>query len=325
MENKIALIGSFFLGNFLNYFPLFLKSCKNNPDFDWFLFTDNKEKFDYPANVHVIYMSFDELKELVNSKFDFEVNLDKPYKLCDFKCAYGYIFEDWIKEYDFWGHTDYDMIFGNLSHFVSDKMLEKYEKLFVLGHFTLYRNTYENNRVFQKKLDGKLLFRDVFRSSESMNFDEDWNGRENINDIYRQEGISLYENPDNESMIADIYTKSSDFKVAYQRPGEWTDIIEKRTNSFFAYENGRLLRYYKNENNYTVKEYMYIHLQKRQMRLVGDVLECDSFTIIPNAFIPLKEKVSKENVERIHIKYMNLHYFRLRWKNLRTKIKKKTW
>ena len=32
--------------------------------------------------------------------------------MCDYKVAYGEMFQDYIKEYDFWGHCDMDMIFG---------------------------------------------------------------------------------------------------------------------------------------------------------------------------------------------------------------------
>lgn len=323
MKKKIVFINPFFKGEFLNYFPLFLKSCKNNPEFEWLIFTDNKGKYEYPSNVHKIDMSFEQLHELINKKFGFVVALGQPYKLCDYKCMYGFIFEEYIKDYDYWGHTDYDMICGDLSHFITDKLLDQYEKLFVLGHFTLYRNNYENNRMFTKKIMGKEFYKEVLHSDRNMNFDEDWNGRTNINDIFRQERRNLYGNDGNESMIADIYTKSSDFKVTYQNYGESVSIVEKKSNSFFAYQNGRLLRYYPQKMGYEVKEYMYIHLHKRSMKLIDDVLTSENYTIIPNAFVPLREAVTEKNIQQIRIKYINLHYFRLRWNNLMTKIEMK--
>ena len=83
---------------------------------------------------------------------DFEITLSKPQKLCDYKCAYGVIFEDYIQDYDWWGHCDLDQIFGNLNMFVTEDMLRKYDKLFSLGHLSLYKNSYKNNRIFMGKI-----------------------------------------------------------------------------------------------------------------------------------------------------------------------------
>lgn len=74
-------------------------------------------------------MSFEKLKELVQSHFDFQISLEAPYKLCDFKPAYGDIFKDYAEKYDFWGHCDFDMIFGNLRKFFNEDKLEKYDKV----------------------------------------------------------------------------------------------------------------------------------------------------------------------------------------------------
>lgn len=37
---KIAFIVLYFGGKFPKNFPLWVESCKNNPEFDWLLFTD---------------------------------------------------------------------------------------------------------------------------------------------------------------------------------------------------------------------------------------------------------------------------------------------
>lgn len=82
-----------YFGKLPNYFQLFLKSCEYNPDFNWILFTDDYYKFNYPQNVKVVYTSFEKLRKRVAEKFDFPISLEKPYKLCDYKPAYGYLFE----------------------------------------------------------------------------------------------------------------------------------------------------------------------------------------------------------------------------------------
>ena len=55
MMNKCILILVYF-GEFKNYFPLFLKSCKKNEEFNWLIITDNKVKYDYPINCKVVNM-----------------------------------------------------------------------------------------------------------------------------------------------------------------------------------------------------------------------------------------------------------------------------
>lgn len=50
MKNKVCFVVPYF-GKFPSYFDLFLKSCKYNEDFNWIIFTDDKEDYDYPNNV----------------------------------------------------------------------------------------------------------------------------------------------------------------------------------------------------------------------------------------------------------------------------------
>ena len=63
-----------YFGRFPNYFQLVLNSIKQNMDFNWLIFTDNNEKYDYPKNVEVIKIGFDELKEKIQKKFDFKIS-----------------------------------------------------------------------------------------------------------------------------------------------------------------------------------------------------------------------------------------------------------
>ena len=123
--NDLKLIGFIipYFGRFNNYFQLFLNSCKYNTDCDWIIFTDDKRNFNYPDNVSVYYCSFDRIQNLFRSKFDFEIRIERPYKLCDFRPAYGYIFEEYLKGYKYWGYCDVDLIWGNIKHFINATLL----------------------------------------------------------------------------------------------------------------------------------------------------------------------------------------------------------
>ena len=125
---KIALIVPYF-GTLPDYFQLFLDSCAWNPGFDWLIFTDDHRPFRYPKNVRKIPMTFEGCKALIQSRFDFEIALPTAQKLCDYKCAYGYIFREYLEGYDWWGHCDLDQIFGNLGAFITEEMLHTYDKV----------------------------------------------------------------------------------------------------------------------------------------------------------------------------------------------------
>ena len=101
--NKILLIIPYF-GQFNNYFSLFLESCRNNPTVNWLILTDDTTPYSYPNNVKVVYTTLSEIKSRIEKKLGFDIKLDTPYKLCDFKPTYGYVFDEYLKGYAFWGY-----------------------------------------------------------------------------------------------------------------------------------------------------------------------------------------------------------------------------
>ena len=76
MPEKLA-----YFGKMPNYFPLFLKSCKANLEFDFLVFTDDKSKFDYPENVQVVYMTFSEMKEKIQEIVETEMPIDEKWAM----------------------------------------------------------------------------------------------------------------------------------------------------------------------------------------------------------------------------------------------------
>ena len=137
------------------------------------MFTDDKTEYNYPSNFKCVYMGFSDLRNIVQSKFDFPICLDRPYKLCDYKPAYGYIFEDYLREYKCWGHCDIDTLMGHLEDFITDRDIAIYDKMFTLGHMIIYKNTEENNRLFMKDFRGVSLYRESFTTAKITVFDEE--------------------------------------------------------------------------------------------------------------------------------------------------------
>ena len=120
------------MGKLPDYFQAWLNSCKNNTTIDFYVFTDALEKKEVLSNVHIIPMKFEEVKERIQSIFDFPICLDRPYKLCDYKPTYGEAFEDYLNSYDFWGYCDMDLIWGNIRSFITDEVLEKNDRIFTM-------------------------------------------------------------------------------------------------------------------------------------------------------------------------------------------------
>lgn len=143
-------------------------------------------------------------KKKIQSKFDFEIKLNHPYKFCDMKPMYGYLFEEYNYNFQFWGYCDIDVIFGNLDKFITKEMLQ-YDKLFINGHMTIMRNTEKINKLFMENIDGNPFYKTVLQSNSSYNFDEEFLDRININTIFQNNDIPVYK----DAVIADIYTKSN--------------------------------------------------------------------------------------------------------------------
>ena len=167
MKN-IVLISVYF-GEFPSYFNLWLKSAQKNSNIDFFIYGDcDTSKYEpLPENVFCFNISFEKMKEKIQSKFDFPITLPTPYKLCDYKPIYGFLFEDEIEDYKYWGHIDIDTILGDLTKFLPEK---EYQKIYEFGHLCIYRNTRENNRRFMEKAGQD--YRKVFTTSFITVFDE---------------------------------------------------------------------------------------------------------------------------------------------------------
>jgi Family of unknown function (DUF6625) len=67
-------------------------------------------------------------------------------KIHDFRPAFGELYRDELEGYDFWGHTDYDCVYGRVDRFVTDELLASVDiqtdnvYSYLSGPWTLYRN-----------------------------------------------------------------------------------------------------------------------------------------------------------------------------------------
>jgi hypothetical protein len=196
----------------------------------------------------IYYKRFDEIAGIASGKLGFKTNMNHPYKLCDFKPTYGFLFPEIIKGYDFWGHADLDVVYGNIRNFITPGILSDYDLVssrhdYITGTFCLFRNNVQMNTLFRESKDYKM----VLSSERNFCFDE-------CNYLFAelQNGASIFDYPDNIQSMTYVVQKAAkegrlnaffDFMIIEGTPGK------------IKWEKGKLT--YKNEF-----EVMFYHLIK---------------------------------------------------------------
>lgn len=170
---RIALINCYFGKSWPKYFNHFLYSCKYNPDVDFLLFTNLEPPFQLPNVYFIKINNLAEFNAIASKKLNLSINILDGYKLCDFKPTYGLIFQDYLKEYDFWGYCDIDIIFGNIRYFITEKLLKKYDvisphKNYPAGFFTLLKNNEQCINLFKESKD----YAHILQNTRHFCFDE---------------------------------------------------------------------------------------------------------------------------------------------------------
>lgn len=303
LMNKIIMIIPYF-GKLPDYFPFFLKSAEYNTDIDFLLITDNNIKTSY-KNIKIYKTTFKRLKERIQKNFDFKIELSQPYKLVDYKPTYGLVFHDIIYSYDFWGYCDIDQIFGKISNFLPNN-IENFDKLFRLGHFTLYKNTLQNNKRFMSPIG--MNYKDVFTSRTIFVFDE----IEGIEKKYELLGIPRYNKHD----FADISFRYHQLRRVYK--GVSTSKLNQYPNTYY-WSMGTLYQIFVKNGNIEKKELLYIHFQKRNLEGDISIIENDApFFITYDGFIPGNKKKIKnvEYIKRVNKKNIVLdgrQYLKYKW------------
>jgi hypothetical protein len=233
-----------YFGKRPDYFDIFLMSCGVNSRFDFIFFVDFDVPFDIPANVRFVRTSFEETRSRFQSIFNFKIALKSPYKLCDYRPAFGQIFSDYFADYEWWGHCDFDMIFGDLSPIYELAKKGEFVKILRRGHLSLYRNTADINSVY-KDGAGRLDWKEVFANDTFFIFDES-NG---IDTTFLALQLPVFR----DEVIADISPKSAFLHMTKHR---------NYLGQYFHWVNGKLIcKGLLTEE----REFLYLHLQKRRL------------------------------------------------------------
>lgn len=272
--SKLIVIIPYF-GTLPPMFKFWLSSAKNNPTIDFLFITDCPIANE--VNIRVVKMSFSDLRTEIQSCFDFKVSLDTPYKLCDYKPAYGYIFHEYIETYDFWGFGDIDLVYGDLRLFLTNEVLRKYDVISGWGHLTFYRNNDSCNSFFMEEHEGFQYYRDVYQNPKNCAFDEYWH--KGVGDAWK----SVCPEKVWDSRLFDDVTipaLSYNFKSVFHP--------EHSENLIFQYEDKKLYRIYTRDGRIIKEQTMYAHFQQRKFLRIGTSDE-NNYLVVPNAFISTRK------------------------------------
>lgn len=264
---SIVIIFPYF-GKLPVQYGMWRASALYNSTVDYMFFTDADVE---PAgNIIVHKMPFDDFKQIVQKTFDFQIALNRPYKLCEYKQAYGYILQDYIKGYDFWGFGDLDLVYGDIRSFITDNVLT-HKFLLGWGHLTLLQNDEDANTYFMKQVSGYQSYKNAFTTNKITFFDEyGYNGCSDKWRDCRPEDCWLEWPFDNASKPKQSYHFNSLTRG-------WQQVI-------FEHIDNKLYMIRFNQGKIEKKESLYAHFQHRGF-MKDRVTDYCHFLITPNAII----------------------------------------
>lgn len=268
MNTKIAIIIPYF-GKFPEWIDLYFQSCMKNIMFDFYFFTDCEMPESYADNMFFVKTSFPDYCKTVSEKLHVEFYPESAYKLCDLKPFYGYIHADILKDYDFWGFGDVDVVWGDMSKFYTEDMFEKYDVFSthadrLSGHLTIIRN----NRQYRELCFKIKNWQEKLKAPNNFVLDEnDFSvllcpASKYIKKFYAKIIRKVFNWRDAWVIYYRIMPvwnfffcpKEFCFKERFSTPilhtGKWT---YKHDSDTWLYEDGKII------NAKTGKEYMYLH------------------------------------------------------------------
>ncbi len=281
-----------YIGKFPEWFPLWVKSCAGNPSIDFLLYTDQKLGT-LPQNIIFHSVTLEELRKRFSEVLGFECSLEMPYKLCDYKAIYGEAFQEDLSQYIFWGHCDVDMVFGDLRKFITEDILDSFDRIFEVGHLCLYRNCTEINHLYRE--EGALFpYKKVFKEKHYCGFDEH-TGMTRICEINQ---IKTYKRV----VCADIAPHYRAFYMMDEDSIDGELAVENHKYQIFTWENKKTWQNYLNDYEIVQRaEVSYIHFMRKKPVNVQECIGKNKYCITYKEFVPI-ELCDNENINAEFIK-----------------------
>ncbi len=281
--NKVVLIVIWY-GEVPSNFEVWSRSAeylKSRYDFLIFSDTDFSEQY-IPENVIIYKTSMENLKQRIEIRLGVFISVRDPKRFCDFRPLFGYIFHDKIAGYSFWGHTDLDVIWGNMERIVNDSLLSEIDVLLNGGHFSIYRNTEKINKLYTHA-GAVFPWRTIISRDAQFAFDE-------------VTGIHLIAKKYNiQSAIGTV--DMVDVNPAHFRFSNKMEKTNPKCQAFY-FEQGNLYRV-RMEDKLEYQSLCYIHIPKRKLKILDDELG-DAFRITPYGYIK-KKNLGWPTKDELHV------------------------
>jgi hypothetical protein len=293
LYNKNILVIAVWFGKKPETFDMWLHSCEQNEEIDWLLITDmNLTGLNVKKNIHIVKMSMSCFEEKLSKYSNLKLKMLHPYKACDYRPLFGGLLDLVPGNWDYWGHCDLDMVFGNISNFLTKELLEQYDKIFGVGHFSLYKNNEDCNSFYKKNFD-EFDYKEILEHSKHRGFDE----HIGVNKIWKFYSAKLYENED---IILDVDHHLR--KICRVTTGS---VAKNCKSQIFCYAKGGVYQYYYKKGKIESKEFMYMHFQKRKKLFSMEFQKELDYCLTPNGFISINiEHINLEKISKLNPTYV---------------------
>lgn len=224
------------MGPLPKYFKIWLHTCKQNRSVSFLVVGSHVPKKSKIKNVKFIRMSFEDLKGAASSKIGINVNLKSKRKICDLKPAYGDIFDEHIREFDFWGYCDMDLVWGNLDKLTSEKVLRENDVVsvrgdrFISGACSFFRNNRKMKKLYKKSPSLKK----VYSEKRMVSFSEAGNRKNYKKNIGKLSKIKSEGNI--VSMTDMVFHKVNENKIRFYTPEEPYVMRELKTDEKYDFK-----------------------------------------------------------------------------------------
>jgi hypothetical protein len=291
MNHPRLAVAACYLGQMPDYFSFVARTMSYNEHIEWMIFTDSiSESVHIYANVQLLPITINELCSRLEGAGGIKPNITQYHQICSFRPVYGLAFADYFKSYDFWGHCDLDVIYGDLLHFLTPSIFEQNDRVLCRGHLSFYRNVPEVNRAFLLRAPQTISHLQMFIRPDHAQFDE-WKG---IHRIMRYHGFRQY----HAELCADISTPTRYKNTRFTA----TELANYRDQIFYWWQGKAFRAYLHREGGMLDDEVLYIHFQKRKLPPINSALiTAKGVGIGPQGFFPYdREYLSTEQIGRLN-------------------------
>lgn len=297
MKSIILMIPYF--GKLPQFYEAWKITAMHNSTIHFLLFTDDKT-VKSEGNIRVVHLEWQEMVSKIQAFFPFPIALRAPYKICDFRPAFGEIFCDCINGYDYWGYCDIDLLFGDIRKFITDELLQEYDRFFYNGHVSIYKNCEKMNQLYryiEEEGYPAVNYEECYRSPRAFYFDE-------FGAMYAKCLINKVKVFDDLKIRRDPIIGKEKF---------YWENVEEESQFVISWEKGRLYAVHRGQKT----ELLYAHFFRRKFSVPEKTESVERIVIAPRE-LRYNSDVTEQDFEKSEAAHYARLYF---WNALKGTLK----